>query len=155
MLRSPRLPDLRLALLDMGRKTKIARYRPALADSQWFSRDRLEELQLKKLKDLLAFASDRVPFYRKLLQDKGLGPDALNHRADLAAWPVVAKPLMRSNPEDFRPTGASLEGSFKRRTGGSTGDPFEYRVGMTAFSMQWAALFRAWEWSGYRLGIRW
>jgi phenylacetate-CoA ligase len=152
MVSPPRLPGLRLALLDMGRKTRIAKFRPELEESQWLSHDELEALQLVKLKDLVTYAVEHVPFYRALKLEKGLDTARLVSLSDLESWPVVGKPLMRKDPAAFRPDGMSPEATFTRRTGGSTGDPFEYLVGTTAFSLQWAALFRAWEWSGYRLG---
>jgi len=141
-----------LALIDLARKTRIGKYRAAVAHSQWYSRDRLESLQLERLKSLLDFAVERVPFYRDLATENGLTTATLKATSDLAAWPVVGKTLMRKEPSAFCPVPMILESVFSRRTGGSTGDPFEYRVGSTAFSQQWAALFRTWEWTGYRLG---
>ena len=115
MVRAPRLPGLRLALLDMGRKTRIAKFRPDHDESQWFNHDRLEALQLVKLKELVSYAADNVPFYRALKEESGLDPESLGSLAGLDFWPVVGKTLMRRDPAAFRPKGLSPETIFTRR----------------------------------------
>ena len=40
----------------------------SLEQSQWFSAEQLRELQLQRLRDLLAHAAREVPYYRELLQ---------------------------------------------------------------------------------------
>ena len=131
---------LRLALVDLGRGTRIRPLRPAYSQSQWLTAEELARLQDTKLSALLAWARDCVPFY------EGLAPAALR---DL---PVIRKADMRAAPVRFRPRGGVRSRTVARHTGGSTGDPFHYYADMAAISGQWAALLRAWEWSGWRFG---
>ncbi len=72
MRHEPRLPDVRLALIDVARKTRIGKFRSAMARSEWYLRERLESLQLERLETLLDFAVGKVPFYRDLATAKGL-----------------------------------------------------------------------------------
>lgn len=141
--------DLRLRLIDLARRTGIRSRRRRLAESQWLDTEALEALQLAKLRDLLDFATRCVPRYRELQA----GPEVAEV-ADLRRWPVQRKADMRADPRAHLPDEGRADRSLERKTGGSTGDPFIYRMGLDAFSWQWAAILRAWEWSGYRFGER-
>lgn len=141
--------DLRLRLIDLARGTGIRSRRHHLTDSQWLDVEALEARQLVKLRDLLDFATRHVPRCR----DYPAGRE-LASLADLRRWPVQRKAEMRADPSAHLPEAGQGDRSLERRTGGSTGDPFVYRVGLDAFSWQWAAILRAWEWSGYRFGER-
>lgn len=140
---------LRLALIDRGRGTHIAPRLRAGRRSQWASARQLEELQLESLNRLLVFTAEHVPHYREILDGGGVLP--LHQLDELDRLPILTKEPIRRRPTDFRPDRAG-ERYRERKTGGSTGDPFRYRSGLSALSGQWAAIFRAWGWSGYRLG---
>lgn len=144
------IAGLALLLLDAGRGTKIAAHRGRFLRSQWQSRAELESVQLSRLEDLLQHIQVAVPFYLKLAHGgRALGPgcDPLAH---LRTLPVIDKSMMRRAESDFRTSGGGRR--FERHTGGSTGTPFTYVTDVPAISRQWAAVFRAWEWSEYRLG---
>ena len=45
-----------------------------LQESQWWSRERLEEYQLAQLGKLLDHAYENVPYYRRVFDERGLKP---------------------------------------------------------------------------------
>jgi phenylacetate-CoA ligase len=45
-----------------------------LQESQWWSRQQLEEYQLQQLSKLLHHAYENVPYYRKVFGERGLKP---------------------------------------------------------------------------------
>ncbi len=47
-----------------------------LQESQWWSRERLEEYQLAQLGKLLDHAYENVPYYRRVFDERGLKPRA-------------------------------------------------------------------------------
>lgn len=145
---------LRLMLIDAARRTHIGRLLPRLERSQWKSTAELESRQLAKLNRLLDYAADQIPHYRQILVDSGLGAERrrLVSFDDLNRLPVLTKQELRRAPEDFRPSEKAAGHYQIRKTGGSTGAPLIYRIGVGALSGQWAAIFRAWKWAGYRLG---
>ena len=147
-----RAPGLRLALIDLFRRTQIRENLGPYLSSQWYSRDQLESIQHDGLRAVLGFAGQYVPWYRRL----GLTSDGGSENRDvlevLRALPIVDKSHYRKDRDAFLPEKEPGEPVFTRKTGGSTGDPFVYLVGSKAFSCQWAALFRGWGWAGYRLG---
>ena len=60
-------------------------------------RERLEELQLRRLGDMLARIHERVPFYRSQLDDAGFQPGDLKSLGDLDRLPFTEKNDFRDN----------------------------------------------------------
>jgi len=152
MMSEPRLPFLRLLIIDLARKTQIRNTLPRFRETQWLSLDEIQDLQLEKLKRLADFIIKKIPFYREISQENNLSAIDLKSLSDISRFPVMTKSRMKSSPTDYLPTGGRGEATLDRRTGGSTGTPFQYKMGVGAITGQWAAIFRAWEWSGYCLG---
>ena len=48
-----------------------------LQRSQWWSRDQLEDYQMQQLSKLLHHAYENVPYYRKVFDERGLKPEAI------------------------------------------------------------------------------
>jgi phenylacetate-CoA ligase len=61
------------------------------------SRDQLQALQLKRLKDMLVRAYDHVPHYRRAFEAHGVHPGDLKSLADLAKFPFTTKQHLRAN----------------------------------------------------------
>jgi phenylacetate-CoA ligase len=59
--------------------------------------EELQKLQLEKLKETVAWVADRVPFYRKKLQEHGVSADSLRSLADVAKLPMTEKNDLRDN----------------------------------------------------------
>lgn len=60
-------------------------------------RDRLQELQLKRLKNTLADACSTVDLYRKRLDDAGIDPEKFDSLDDLEKIPFTVKDDLRDN----------------------------------------------------------
>ena len=60
-------------------------------------RGELEQLQLERLKALVARVYEKVPFYRQALQEKGITPDSIQSLADLSRLPFTTKQDFRDN----------------------------------------------------------
>jgi phenylacetate-CoA ligase len=57
----------------------------------------LQKFQLRKLKETVAWVYERVPFYRKRLDEKGLTPNAIKGLEDIAKLPFTVKNDLRDN----------------------------------------------------------
>ena len=53
-------------VLDFSRGTKTMKYLKKLEETQWWSRDKILELQNEKLKKLIKYAYDNVPYYYRM-----------------------------------------------------------------------------------------
>jgi phenylacetate-CoA ligase len=103
-------------------------------------RERLQGIQLKNFRRLLAHAKARSPFYRRLYD--GLDPQAVRTLEDVRALPLVCKEDLRAAQQDKEPfpfgelLGVSPEEVCTfRQTSGTTGKPVYV-----------AESFESWQW---------
>ena len=60
-------------------------------------RPELEKLQLERLKKLVAYVSEKVPFYKKLYADAGVSADDIKSLEDIAKLPFTVKQNLRDH----------------------------------------------------------
>ena len=61
------------------------------------SRSKIEEIQLERLKYTVRYCYDRVPFYKKKLDDAGVMPDQIKTLDDIRRIPPTTKADLRDN----------------------------------------------------------
>lgn len=54
-----------------------------LQESQWWSKEQLEEYQLQQLSTLLQHAYENVPYYHRIFDERGLKPKDIQDFKDL------------------------------------------------------------------------
>jgi phenylacetate-CoA ligase len=64
-------------------------------EAECMSREDLEELQLKRLQDVVKTAFENVPYYRKKFQDLGLSPEDIQSLEDIEKFPFTTKDDLR------------------------------------------------------------
>jgi len=94
-----------------------------LSESQFWSRERLEEYRDGKLRSLIAHCYHSVPYYRKIMDEIGVGPDDVRRVSDLNGWPVLTKEIVRMYSTELLAKNASEMTVTWGRTGGTTGEP--------------------------------
>ncbi|ATE60932.1 phenylacetate--CoA ligase family protein [Thauera sinica] len=124
--------------------------RRRLEDSQWWSRDRLAQLQARRLRELLQHARAHVPYYRDLFARTGFDPDAVTRVEDLQRLPFLGKPEIRANTEALKADDA--QGLARFNTGGSSGEPLIFFIGNGRVTHDVAAKWRATRWWGVDIG---
>ena len=132
--------------------THMLRYLEILDETQWWAPAKLRELQNEKLRALIKHAYKNVPYYQRILRERGLTDNDVQTVEDLQKLPILTKDLIREHFLDL--TSRDIEGRrvLLNATSGSTGEPLRYYLDMDVTSMGWASTFRAWGWAGYRLG---
>ena len=121
-----------------------------LERSQWLPRERLLELQSRRLQALVARAAARVPYYRDLFRMHGIDPASIRTAADLPRLPLLDKPAIRAAGVKLR---ADDAGALTRiTTSGSTGDPLALWLGGERVTHDVAAKWRATRWWGVDIG---
>ena len=126
-----------------------------LQETQWWSKDQLEEYQLEQLQALVKHAYENVPYYRHAFDERRLKPQDITSLDDLRKLPLLTKEDVRNNSEDLLSRGVDREGLRLYTTGGSTGVPLSvYHDRHTTVLRESAFILRQWNWAGYRLGDR-
>lgn len=124
-----------------------------LEHSQWWPPDRLREYQLERLRTLLQFAYDRVPYYRRLLDEHELPPARLKSLDDLTRIPPLTREALREHFTELQARPAPRR-TQSMSTGGSTGAPVTVLVDMQRMGFVEAARLRAHRWFGLEPGVR-
>jgi len=82
----------------------------------------LERMQILKLRKMLTFAYNNVPFYHEKLKKVGLKPDDIQTLDDLGKVPLTTKTDIQNTPLKNMVTGnVEVDKCVKNRTSGSTG----------------------------------
>ena len=120
--------------------------------NELLSKEQMEELQNKKLQQLMKHCYNNVPYYRQLFDTSGLTPADIQTRKDLHNLPVLTKQTIRDNYKDIISKDIDQRRYTNESTGGSTGTPLQFIIDTAEWSADWASSFRAWSWHGFRLG---
>ena len=79
-------------LMNMVKKPENRVWNPAC---ECLPRKELEALQLKRLKKVVKTAWDKVPYYRKKMEDAGVAPRHIRSLRDVAKLPFTTKDDLR------------------------------------------------------------
>ncbi len=85
MIQSPKSP---------GKKLRMAYYDP---EHETMTREKLEQLQLERLKTTVKKVYRAVPFYKKAFRDKGIEPGDIKSLSDIRNLPFIYKQDLRDN----------------------------------------------------------
>jgi len=126
-----------------------------LQESQWWSREKLEEYQMQQLNKLLHHAYENVPYYRRIFDTRGLKPKDIQDFKDLRKLPFLTKDDVRKNLKDLIARNILQENIEYVTTGGSTATPTKFAIlkqdtDMKRLAFEW----RYWNWLGYKFGDR-
>ncbi|MEZ4365112.1 MAG: hypothetical protein R2939_02350 [Kofleriaceae bacterium] len=134
-----------------GRPT--LRHRALLERSQWWSADELRAWQAGALRRLVAHAYAHVPYYREVMDARGLVPADVGGPEDLPRLPLLTKAVARAAGAARRSTAPPLP-TIAKLTGGTTGEPLAFGFDVGSEYWRHAIKFRGWGWAGYRVGQR-
>jgi phenylacetate-CoA ligase len=126
-------------------------YLAELEQSQWLSREGIEQLQEKKLAELLKPAYHYCPWHRERLLAAGIAPDAGVSLADLRRLPTMDKQDAVAHGEQMVWRGVP-GGIFRYNTGGSSGRPLIFYYGRRRQASDAAGRMRARRWWGVQPG---
>jgi phenylacetate-CoA ligase len=135
------------------KRRKTFRFWNELEDSQWWSRERLEELQLRRLHELITYCFSYSPYYRDLWTSQGLSLRDLRSLSDIQKWPVTSREAMRDHADEIASTAQGVK-VVSKSTGGSSGVPLRFVIEREADDRRMAAAHRGYAWAGAAPGTR-
>ena len=137
---------------DLALGTSVMKYYRQLDQTQWLSHEKLKEMQNAKLQKLTRHAYTNVPYYNSLFNSLDLLPEDISTQEDLVKLPILTKQIITSNFEGLKAKDFRRYHPILNKTGGSTGKPLQYYITKDLASINWAGMFRGWEWAKYNLG---
>jgi phenylacetate-CoA ligase len=123
-----------------------------LQESQWWSREELEEYQMHQISKLLQHAYENVPYYREVFDERDLKPSDIQELDDLKKIPYLTKDTIRARAKDllaqnFDPVNLPLS-----HTSGTTGKPLQFYEDPLTEEKEWAFICHQWSRVGYKPG---
>ncbi|HEY80138.1 MAG TPA: phenylacetate--CoA ligase family protein [Anaerolineae bacterium] len=148
---------LRKAVLPLGSRLAgygdFLPYLESLEASQWWSYDQIQALQNAKLRRLIAHVYEHVPFYRQVMDQRGLKPADIQTADDLVKLPIVDKKALTQHYDaGLRDHSIPRKQLIHATSSGSTAERLHYWTTKSQKAKKWAGLFRWWEMVGYEFG---
>ncbi|RAP38808.1 capsular biosynthesis protein, partial [Candidatus Marinamargulisbacteria bacterium SCGC AAA071-K20] len=120
-----------------------------LEKSQWLKNKEVINLQEKKLRQLINHAYHHVPYYRQVMDKKGIRPSDIKTIQDLQKLPLLSKKEINNNLYfDLFSDNHNKKKVKRITTSGSTGSPFICFVDRYQLEMRWAATLRGHQMTG-------
>lgn len=120
---------------------------------QWLAPGEIEELQWRKLRDLLVSAATYVPYYRDLFAGAGVDSGAVEGIDDFRKLPLLTKERIREAGGSII-TKDPLRRGRPAHTGGSTGETLYFYTDLGAGSLKRANMLRGYRWTGVDISKR-
>ena len=159
-----------------NRRNIMPQYR-YLRRSEWYETERLRDLQLYKLKQLIAYAYEQVPFYAKRFHAIGLEPEDVVSLEDLKKIPSLTRQDVIDHRHEMvdRTFSGSIDHADQSKRGpgepipfapfrrhrlvrntssGSTGAPTVFYEDGSRTALNWALELRLKSWFGITPGER-
>ena len=128
---------LRYRLIDLVRRSDSVGLLQELRQWQFDSQEKNQATTQTELEKYFNELRRQVPMFR--------------HAEQFSDLPVIDKSFIRNHYSDL--INPHFKGNrFRKKTGGSTGEPLVYYTGSRSQSYLWAGIYLSWEVAGYRFG---
>ena len=123
-----------------------------LNKTQWLSNPELQKIQLKLLRRLVRHCYTSVPYYRRLMDERGITVDSVRTQEDIKKFPIINKKKVLEAGDSIISTRYPKWALRKGRTSGSTGTPMIVYRTLFSLGTEHAFARRQWDWAG--VGLR-
>ncbi|MHC4553593.1 MAG: phenylacetate--CoA ligase family protein, partial [Planctomycetota bacterium] len=125
-----------------------------LAETQYYSQEQLNKLQLDAFQYLVRHVYETVPYYRDYMKQKDFGPDDIVSLDDVQRFEIIDKHVVRSQADRF--VSSKYVDRFMRtvHTGGTTGTPLPIRRNLRGIQTEHAFVRRQFDWAGIKMSDR-
>lgn len=160
----------------MNRKGVLRHYHE-LKKSERFPQEKLQEIQLRKFRDLVAYARKWCPFYAARFKELGLAPEDIKKLEDMSKIPPLTRKDVMDHCREMLDTrqwssipfaDQSTRGPgqpmslarfrrhklVKNTSSGSTGAPVTFYEDGSVTARNWALELRLKDWFGHKPGVR-
>jgi len=141
-------------LKSMARRPNVAALLDFLELSQFWNAEQIQRLRERKLRELVRHAYEQTPFYRRLLDERGVNPEDIGTLQDLPKLPVMTKEIFRAHWPELRACDVPDRRVSIGRTGGTTGVPMRIARDRPDDAWNIACYVRGLAWTGLTLRER-
>lgn len=128
-----------------GRESALKHWR-FFEKSQYWSHQELVDYQWRKLKELLDYAYKKVPYYRRIFDERALTPNDIVNHSDLKKLPVLTRDDIRAYKDELTSSDFTRKQLQEFSTGGTTRRKMMLLRDYESSNIKAAA---AWRFEGY------
>jgi len=125
------------------------KYLSIMPEMESLSLEEIETMQWTKLKNLLSYAYENIPFYKKRFIENKIHPLDIKTREDFSRIPLLTKDDVGHHLDDLINKGLRMS---KRSTSGTTGSPLSFYKDRIATAYMDAAMYYVYSWHGVNIG---
>lgn len=115
--------------------------------------DEVLSIRDAKLRRMVRYCYENVPFYIKLFDEAGIDPESVRDPDDISALPILDKQTVRHNVDSLRPRDMRVAGKYiTEHTSGSTGSSLVFPQSVGNVRDLWAVFWRFWTSLGLAFG---
>ncbi len=133
-------------------KEKLTTNMNLFEKTQKLSYYEIQEFQLKKLKKIIGYVNENVPYYHRVFKKLNFDPKNIRSTKELSKLPILTKDIIKKNFKELTSIIIPKNNLFLTSTSGSTAEPMKFYITRYWRSCNMAAAYRSWGWAGYRLG---
>ncbi len=133
-----------------GRHTP--KYLKELDRTQWLSSEEVRKRQQEGIHRIVNYAYEEVPLYRRRFDEAGIDPDKCLEPEVWNRIPLLNKSDLQQHQEALLAESYRDKPVIVSHSGGSTGNPVEFKYNRDHYDRRIAAWFRAERWAGWELG---
>jgi len=128
--------------------------RALLARTERMPLPELRAWQDERIRELVRWAHARVPYWRRVMDERGVRPEHVQGASDLRLLPFLTKEILRDHASELLAEGVPDSKKEQVSTGGTSGEPLRFMIDRDRSAKEWA--FMTWQWGrvGYRPGMR-
>lgn len=119
-----------------------------LKRTEWLSEQELQEIQLKLLKRLIHHCYSSVPYYKQLMEQRGIAVDNIKTLDDIKKFPILTKQEVLKAGNSIISTRCPKWLLRKANTSGTTGSPMRVYRSLFSIENEHAFVRRQWDWAG-------
>lgn len=133
----------------------VVRNLPGLMLTMTADSQRIQAIQLQRLRAIIAHAYVSTPFYRETMDRAGIKPEDIRSVEDIRYFPIISRAEVKEHFSEMLARGLQLDRCKVTHSSGTTGEPVEYAYDEEALNFARAVKVREKWWCGVRPGDRW
>ena len=126
-----------------------------LEETQWWSLEKLQEIQSQRLKKLVRHCAKNVPYYQKKFAESGILPSQIQNLDDIKKIPYITKNDITINIDTLKATNFSPKELILESTSGTTGKPLQIYMNKYPILFTRAIIERQHLWADYKFREDW
>jgi phenylacetate-CoA ligase len=130
----------------------IDRFLKEFERQQYFSADKLKDMQFAKLKKLIRHAYATTEYYSRKFDEWGIDPSDIRSPEDVQKLPILTKKDILENISGLISKEYESDDLIASATGGTTGVKINFFYAKDSLAIKQAATYRAERWTGWDIG---